>query len=52
MDGFHVPEGYGALLLDEGGGDVDVQGECQVVRDGVGEVEAGEVADGDSSSAN
>ena len=52
MDGFYVPKGYGALLLDVGGGDVDVQGEGQMVRDGIGEVEAGEVANGYSGGAD
>ena len=52
MDGFHIPEFYGTLLLDEGGGDVNVQNESQVVRNGVGEVGADEVADGDSGGAN
>ena len=52
MDGFHVPECYGPLLLDDGGGDVDVQGEGQVVRDGACEVEAGKITDGYSGGAD
>ena len=39
VDELDVPEYYGAFLLNMGGGDVDVQGDSQVVRDG--EVDAG-----------
>ena len=33
-NGLDVPEYYGAILLNVGGGDVNVQGDSQVVRDG------------------
>jgi len=39
VDGFDVPECYGAALLHMGDGDINVQGDSQIVRDG--EVNAG-----------
>lgn len=50
MDGFEIPESYGALLLEEGGGDENVHGDSQMVGDG--EVGAGQVADGDAGGAD
>lgn len=47
MDGFEIPESYGVLLLEDGGGDENVHGDSQMVGDG--EVRAGQVADGDGA---
>lgn len=50
MDGFEIPESYGAHLLDRGGRDENVHGDSQMVRDG--EVRAGEIIDGDARGAD
>ena len=52
MDRFEVPKCYGAFLLNEGGGGVNIHDKGQVVRDGGTEIDAGEVIGGDSSGTD
>lgn len=50
VDGFNVPECNGGTLLHMGDGDVNVQGDSQVVGDD--EVNAGEIGDGNAGGAD
>ena len=49
-DGFEVSEGYCAFDLREGGGEMDVHGDSQVIGDV--EIDAGELLNGETGRAD